>query len=165
MYIYICIYIYIYMCIYLYIHQCVLNQVYVFNSWLGRVNSEPILKTGGGGTALEAWHIYIYIYIYIAMYIHAQFRTGLNPSFMKPHSSRRWFQAVRALLPVARGVGHFKWRCRWEKSFGNSGVGWGKLEPWDVFWWERSHVPYQLALLSRWFSELPEVGYVTVIPW
>ena len=30
--------------------------------------------------------------------------------------------------------------------------------------WERSQIPSRLALLSRWFSELPMVGFV-IVPW
>ena len=30
--------------------------------------------------------------------------------------------------------------------------------------WERSHIPYRLAFLSRWFSELPQVGD-GLVPW
>ena len=77
-------------------------------------------------------HVYIYIFTHQCVlnqvYVFNSWRLGRVNS--EPILKNRWWgKAVRALLPVVRGVGHFKWRCRREKKIGNSGVGWGKLEP------------------------------------
>ena len=129
------------------------------------LNREKLNKPIGSvyGTNI---YTYIYMYIYIHLYlplkkttIHGSVtKNTVRPSFTKTefhHQSRNWARQRHHICPPTKH-GECYVCLFWF---------WFRIpEKNPIPPRERIHIPQKNGILSRWFSELPKVGYVS-IPW